>query len=313
MEPKYISLDPLLPWLRLPKPIDWDQVFGSHRPIEVEIGFGRGDYLVSRAKENFLHNFVGIEVGWISIRKALRAISKEAISNVKLIQSDARVAFEWLFGQESIQRIYSLFPCPWPKKRHQKHRLFSRDFLRLLNSRLETGGEIMLVTDHGPFCEWVMEQAQGTGLALELETIGPSFGTKYEKKWSRLGQKEFFQLTFHKVEHLDIEEKKEIALKTHRVADFFPEKLILRGHKDGAVVVEFKETIYDPVRKKAMIRAFVAEGAFTQDFWIQVVNRGDYWLVGPAKGSSIVPTWGVQKAVDLVFEAIVSQQEVISH
>ena len=307
VKPKYISLEPFLPWFQLPKPISWDKVFGRSSPLVLEIGFGRGEYLVRRALDEPYKNFVGIEIGWISIRKLLRSIGKHGIKNIKVIQADARVALEWVFAQKSLSMIYSLFPCPWPKKRHQKHRLFSRDFLRLVNSRLQMDGELMVVTDHMAYCHWILAQSQGSGLAPELERIGPSFATKYEKKWTQVGQKEFFRLIFRKLEHIEVPEREEISLKTHRVRAFFPEKLTLRGHKDG-VVVEFKEMLYDPLRQKTMIRALVVEGPLRQDFWVQVVKRGDQWIIGPAKGCSLVPTQGVQRVLDLVFEAISSQQ-----
>jgi len=305
--PKYISLGPFVPWLQLPKPISWDQVFGRSGPLILEIGFGRGEYLVRQALESPSDNFVGIEIGWISIRKLLRAIARQGIENIRVIQADARVALEWLFPQRSLAMIYSLFPCPWPKKRHHKHRLFSRDFLRLANSRLQVGGELMVVTDHQGYFQWILEQSQRTGFISRVERTGPIFETKYEKKWTELGQREFFQLVFKKVEHIDIPQREEISLNTHKVPEFCPDKLTLKGHKDGAVV-EFKETLYDPDRQKAMIRALVVEGALRQDFWVQVVKRGDHWLIGPAKGCSLVPTLGVQKALDLVFEAISSQK-----
>ena len=269
----------------------------------MEIGFGSGDYLVRRALEEPNKNFIGIEMAWLSIRNALRKIALSRVRNVRLIQGDARVLFKRLFVPGSITYIYSLFPCPWPKKRHAKHRLFDAPFLKLLNSRLEDRGSLLIVTDYRPYYDWILGQASGCGFELTTEACPPTYSTKYERKWlEEKGQQQFYRIHMKKIGHLEIPLEEDVVLKTHVVEDFSPEHFQPKGGKKTAVV-EFKETLYDPPREKAMVRAMVAEGGFVQNFWVEIIKDGPQWRIRPAKGCSIVPTVGVQEALDLLYEA----------
>ncbi len=302
MKVSYISLDPLINWRNSARPLDWSQIFPKQGPVEVEIGFGQADYLVERASELPEHNFIGIELGWISIKKALRKIAQRGLENVRVIQGDARVIFEMVFKEQSINKVYSLFPCPWPKKRHVKHRLFSFPFLKLVNNRLIREGEAQIVTDFHPYVEWIISEAQDTGFTIEQRLIPPRFRTKYEKKWENEGQNTFYELILRKSYHHCVPIKEEVALKTYRIEEFSPHLFHPRPARNN-IVVEFKDQLFDQIRQKAMIRALVVEGNFMQDFWIEVSKKEGSWHIRPAKGCGIIPTAGVQKALDLVFEA----------
>jgi len=303
VKPRYISLEPLIQWRIGPRPLDLRSLFGREAPVEVEIGFGSGDYLVKQAMEQPHKNFIGIEVAWLSIRNALRKIALCQANNVRVIQGDARVLFKRLFHQQSLDKVYCLFPCPWPKKRHIKHRLFDASFLKLMNSRLKDSGIAVIVTDHRPYYEWILEQTQSSGFEITTDTCPPGYSTKYEKKWLEQGQMEFFRIKMKKIVHLKIPVEEDIALKTHILEDFSPEHFQPKGRKNLAVV-EFKESLYDPLRQKAMVRAMVAEGSFVQNFWIEIIRDGTRWRIRPARGCSIVPTVGVQEALDFLYESI---------
>jgi len=268
----------------------------------VEIGFGLGDFLVRQAREHPDWGIVGLEMGWISIRRTLRKIALAGARNVRLIQVDAREAFRRVFADRSISSVDSLFPCPWPKARHVKHRLFSRDFLKSLNCRLVSGGEVRIVTDHKDYFEWIYRQAENVGFALSSDRIPPQFATKYERKWLDLGTERFYELRLIKKRHMAVPSKEEKSLKTHRVTHFNHEKFIPLGSRDD-IIVEFKDFLFDAAREKAMIRAVVLEDGFKQDFWIEIQKRLDHWHIHPAKGCGIIPSAGIQRALDLVKEA----------
>lgn len=308
MKARYISLDPLIPWMQLSRPFDLSELFGRDAPVELEIGFGSGDYLVTTAKENPTTNFIGIELAWLSIRNALRKIGFSGLHNVRLVQGDARVLLRRIFQQQSLDRVYSLFPCPWPKKRHAKHRLFDAAFLKLLNSRIKLGGDILIVTDHKDYFEWILEQGSNCGFELDSRLIPPVFATKYERKWREQGQSEFFQISMTKRDHIDIPVEEDIVLKTHVLDHFSPERFQPMGGKNR-VVVEFKESMYDPLRQKAMVRALVAEGGFVQNFWVEIVKEEKGWHIRPAKGCCLVPTVGVQKALDLLYKSATREKD----
>lgn len=312
MKARYLSLKPFLPWRDVKRPIDWRTQFGSQAPLEAEIGFGNGEFLVRRAQERPERHFIGIELEWASVQRALRRLAQAQAPNVRLLLVDAHVALQRLFSPLALQRVYSLFPCPWPKERHAKHRLFSHTFLTLLNNRLQPDGEVLVVTDHEPYLRWALEQSPGSGFEAKWQVVEPSFRTKYERKWLAGGRQEFYELRLRKVVHHEALLTKEIDVQARRVDRFDPQNLDLppatklcSDHPE--ITVRCRDFLYDPARRKAMIAVLVAEADLTQDFWIEVAGRGDHWTIRPARGCSVVPTVGVQRAVDLIWEAVAGQ------
>ena len=88
-------------------------------------------------------------------------------------------------------------------------------------------------------------------------------------------------------------------MHVHRIAHFDATRF-QPGALHGAITVTCKEFLYDPQRQKGMVWVFVAEAGLTQDFWIEIVRSGAEWAIRPARGCGIVPTVGVQCALDLV-------------
>jgi tRNA (guanine-N7-)-methyltransferase len=302
MKPRYLSLKPFILWKREERPVEWQRVFGRAAGLEAEIGFGLGDFLTRRAREHPEKDIVGIEVNWVLVRRALRKIAIAGVKNARVLRADARVCFERVFPEKSLGRAWSLFPCPWPKKRHVKHRLFTHDFLKIINSRLIDDGELLIVTDDQPFFEWIQTQVSGTGFEARAQCIPPRFLTKYERKWQGLGQQRFFELRLVKRRHMEIGVKEEAALITHRIDHFDPKDFRPLNVK-GEIMVDFREFLFDPEQRKGMIRSVVAEDNLLQNFWIEIIELEDGWHIRPAKGCSIIPTAGVQRALDLVRRA----------
>ncbi len=277
-------------------------IFNREAPLHLEIGFGQGDYLLRQAMANPELNYIGIENSFASVKKTLRRLGKERIKNVRLVYCDAHLALRRLFHQGSISKIISLFPCPWPKKRHEKRRLFSKEFLVLANNRLMERGEIHVVTDHKAFGEWIMEQSQGTGLDLEVSIVTPGFHTKYERKWLDLGQEEFYKLTFRKTSHLAIEEE-DFILRSYKLENPIWENLELFT-VCGPITLKAKEIVEDKARDVTMVRFLVSEDGFVQYLWIEIRKKDNHWHLGPSKGSMFYPTKGVQLALDLLYERL---------
>lgn len=296
------SLKPLIPWLNAERPINWGKQFGRKKTLEAEIGFGYGEFLVRLAQTHPERDFVGLELKWASVQKALRNIDQAKATNIRLLLVDARVAFDRLFPPQSLHRVYALFPDPWPKKRHLKNRLFSHDFLTLLNSRLVNGGEARVITDYRPYTDSILEQVPGTGFKTLCMPIPPRFGTKYETKWQERGQREFHELQLLKEEHVEIPSKEDTLLKTYHLEHFDPDRFLPAGQR-GDAVVEFKEFLYDAKRGKGMALVVVAEENLTQQFWIEIAQDRERWYIRPAKGCGVVPTPGVQRSLDLVRDA----------
>ena len=182
----------------------WEQInLKDAGTIEVEIGFGSGEYLLRRASEYPDRLFIGIEKKSGLITDVAKKVAIHNLDNIRLLDSCARNAFTCLFPACSISRAYSLFPDPWQKKRHIKHRLFSTQYLCLLNNRLISGGEALIVTDNKDYCNWVLKQLPGTGFEVENSTIPPQFDTRFERKWMIQDLSTFFRILLKKTEHIE--------------------------------------------------------------------------------------------------------------
>ena len=308
MKAKYCSFKSLVSPYELEGPIDWSKRFNRCAPIDVEIGFGVGEVLMRMAQESPGRDFIGIEQHWERICKTLRVMTKEqsqapgVFGNIRILRVDARVVFERLFSPESIDSVYCLFPCPWPKKGHIKHRLFNNDFLRLVNSRLKEGGKVRIVTDFYPYSQWVLDQVKGAGFRVETETIQPQYETKFERKWRDEGQEEFFRLDLFKKKHIEVPVKKDIVLKNYTLNEFNIDRLQLRDEK-GQISVIFKDTVFDRDQQKGMILALIAEEHLIQHFWITIIKKGNVWRIARADGQNFFSTPGIAKALALVYEA----------
>jgi tRNA (guanine-N7-)-methyltransferase len=182
----------------------WEQInLKDAGTIEVEIGFGSGEYLLRRASEYPDRLFIGIEKKSGLITDVARKVAIQNIDNIRLLDSCARNVFTCLFPACSLSRVYALFPDPWPKKRHIKYRLFSMQYLRLLNNRLISRGEALIVTDSEDYCNWVLKQLPGTGFEVESSTIPPQFDTRFERKWLEQDFRTFFRIQLRKTEHIE--------------------------------------------------------------------------------------------------------------
>lgn len=284
------------------RPIVWSDLFCSQGPLDLEIGCGNGEFLARQAQEVHGRNFVGIEQSWERVYKTLRKVAQAELKNVRVLQVDVRVALERLFLPESIDNIYCLFPCPWPKKAHIKHRLFSTDFLRLTNSRLKPGGLLKIVTDFEPYYDWILEQTAQTGFAVKTDTVTPSYDTKYERKWMEQGQKVFFEIDFTKKRNIDVAVPEDKVLKSYSLKHFDPNRFTFEEHH-GPETIVLKEFLYDDKKKTAIMRLLVVEGALTQNIWVAVVANKGRWLIVPAQGNRLIPSEGIALAMDLVYQA----------
>jgi len=146
-------LDELLPTLRVPlaepaaSPLA--SLFGQPlAEIWLEIGFGSGEHLVWQAEHHQSVGFIGCEPFINGVASLLGKIESAGLSTIRIHEGDARDVLAWLPAR-SIARIFVLFPDPWPKKRHQKRRLVSRDSVVQLARVLAPGGELRFATDSG--------------------------------------------------------------------------------------------------------------------------------------------------------------------
>jgi len=294
----------------LSRPLNVAEIFGREAPLEIEIGFGLGDYLIRRAQGLAAKNFIGIDVEPMCVYRTLHKLStinqslegRGAVKNIRLLHMPAEVALERLFHQKSVDRMYSLFPCPWPKKRHVKHRTFSKDFLRLVNSRLKRGGALMVVTDWWPYCEWIKDQAPRTGFAIEIRRINAKYQTKYERKWRAGGQKRFYEILFSKVKHISVPVKEDAVVRNYIVPQFDPRQFCFKDIT-GPTAIILKDFIFDARKKKGMVHLVVQEKSLVQYVWVMIAPHAKGFKISLANGNAVLPTEAVARAVSDVARA----------
>jgi tRNA (guanine-N7-)-methyltransferase len=140
----------LLPKLtahNLPWPTDWADVFGRSAPLILEIGFGRGAFLLHLARSFPDHNVIGLEISNHCLEVTEAAIARHRLPNVRVVHATAETALNHLFQPATLEQVHINFPDPWFKARHSGRRLMQRDTLDTLVSRMQPGGRLYLATD----------------------------------------------------------------------------------------------------------------------------------------------------------------------
>jgi tRNA (guanine-N7-)-methyltransferase len=158
-------LDTLLPKLALVIPdggaIDLASTFGGKLPpggVWLEVGFGSGEHLVWQAERNPAVGLIGCEPYINGVAKCLAHVERAGVGNIRLFTDDARFVIAAL-PPLSLDRVFVLFPDPWPKSRHHKRRLVQRDMLSALAPLMKPGAELRLATDDPSYLPWMVEHA----------------------------------------------------------------------------------------------------------------------------------------------------------
>jgi tRNA (guanine-N7-)-methyltransferase len=206
---KRLPLEVLAPHLlEVPKEsgtLCWADVFGNRHPVEIEVGFGKGLFLLTNSQARPDTNFVGIEIDRKYQLFTATRLAKRDIHNVKLACADARRILAEHVPPASVQAIHVYFPDPWWKKRHHKRRLFSAEFAAACQRVLQSGGWLFVVTDVEEYFQRICQKL-GEQKELQLERpTGPSSSvitedqTNFERK-CRLAGKPIFRATFAKLQ-----------------------------------------------------------------------------------------------------------------
>jgi tRNA (guanine-N7-)-methyltransferase len=172
---------------------------GLGQPVWLEVGFGAGEHLAAQAERHREISFIGCEVFENGMVKMLRQIERLRLDNVRLFADDARLLIEAL-PAASVDRVFVLFPDPWPKRRHARRRIVSRETLDALAVIMRDGAELRLATDDRNYFCWILEQVTDHS-AFEWLARRPSDwrerpedwpSTRYEKKAWAAGRAPFF-------------------------------------------------------------------------------------------------------------------------
>jgi tRNA (guanine-N7-)-methyltransferase len=141
LKPYFLTLDDLA------APLDWTTFFGNENQVELDIGCGRGLFLVNASTSHPQTNYLGIELDYKEGRRGARRLWKRSQPNARVLGGDARVALSKWIPRESVAAVHVYFPDPWWKRKHKRRRLVTDEFVDLAAAVLETGGLLHSWTD----------------------------------------------------------------------------------------------------------------------------------------------------------------------
>ena len=175
----------------------WHEIFGNDHPIHIEIGMGKGKFIMALAKQNPHINYVGIEKYSSVLIRALEKMEQEdePLSNLCFIRMDAENITK-VFAKGEVDRIYLNFSDPWPKDRHAKRRLPSKEFLARYDVILKSDSRLEFKTDNRDLFDFAVEELAPAGWKAEVITydlhsdealMQGNVMTEYEEKFSSMG------------------------------------------------------------------------------------------------------------------------------
>ena len=173
----------------------WNKIFGNENPIRVEIGMGKGKFIYTMAKEHPYINYVGIEKYSSVLLRAVQKMDQEELPNLKFLRMEAENIIQ-VFGPGEVDRIYRNFSDPWPKDRHAKRRLPSREFLARYDLILKRDGSLEFKTDNRELFDFAVAELEPAGWKASMVTydlhgdvvlMEGNVMTEYEEKFSAMG------------------------------------------------------------------------------------------------------------------------------
>jgi len=173
----------------------WNERFEKPAPIRIEIGMGKGRFLHELALLNPDINYIGIEKYSAVLLRAVQKMEEDPKPNLRFVRMDAETIAD-VFAPGEVDRIYLNFSDPWPKDRHAKRRLPSREFLARYDKILVDGGRIEFKTDNRILFDWAVEQLEDTKWKADLITydlhanpalLEGNVMTEYEERFSSMG------------------------------------------------------------------------------------------------------------------------------
>jgi len=177
----------------LPEKVDFGEIFGRNGAVHVEIGCGKGTFILSEAREYPEANFLGIEWAGKYYRHAVDRIGRWGLGNVRIIRTDAAYFIARHLSDSTVDSFHVYFPDPWPKKRHHKRRFLRGVNMEQMVRCLKPGGVINIASDHADYFEQITAVIEAEAAAGRVEMIkftraagaaeGEIVGTNYERKY----------------------------------------------------------------------------------------------------------------------------------
>ncbi len=177
--------------------LNWGEVFGNDHPVELEIGSGKGTFLLAVSEAKAGVNFVGIEWAKAYAEFAADRLRRHGRMNCRIVHGEAGWWIRAHVPAGSLEAMHIYFPDPWPKTRHHKRRIIQLPFLKEVHRVLKPGGKLRLVTDHADYFAHMKETLGGQSDLKVTEFDSPvagmgekglMVGTNFEKKYIAEGR-----------------------------------------------------------------------------------------------------------------------------
>ena len=239
----------------------------------LEIGFGNGEYTVRYAEAHPDVMFYGVEISQACVLKCARRAA--GLSNLRILNADARYMLRELFPDESLEHIIMQFPCPWSSNKQAHRRVTAKDFADGLAAVLKTGGEFEMLTDDEPYSIEVRDVlGKHQALALTACEVNPhrAITTKYERKWLEEG-KNIYRLVFTKTRAFTagrrIEREMHIKIANKVTAQDVEALRNTEGKRDKAFW-KFGRTFTGTDGSVYLLETLTSDDEFGQKFYIHI-------------------------------------------
>lgn len=173
--------------------VDWRTLFGNDQPIEIEIGCGKGVFLLEAAAADPATNFLGLERQRRWVRRIVDRLASREFANVRVLCADGLSILRDFVPDASVRRLHVYFPDPWWKRRHHKRRFVGREFTAAVERVLEVGGELHLATDVRERFEQMLRGFERSGLELAIGARNRrGIETGFERKYRLEGRPTYY-------------------------------------------------------------------------------------------------------------------------